>query len=419
MNRAALVLLALTAVIILLVGGLVFVTLRLFAAARGQGSRRNEEAGAETAFMAAAMEEAMARLRTREQALAARAEASERLSDEIIASLTSGLLVVGNDRRVRSLNPAGRRMLRMPEADWTGDVRQVLLGAPSLARVIEECLDSGEAMKRRTVPVETRDGGTTHLGVTVSPIGSAAGPHGAICLFSDLTDIMELEEQLRLKDSLAQVGEITAGIAHEFRNGLATIHGYARLLDLERLPPDMRPYVLGIRDETDTLGAVVRNFLSFARPAELVLGTVDTQAIVERAADEIRGEAVSLGGSVDVRGEFLPVQGDDVLLRQAFVNLCRNALEACSEAGVRPHIVVDSVADRAQRVLRVSVIDNGPGVDPAMASKIFMPFVTTRARGTGLGLANVQKIVVMHNGRVSMHSEPGDTRFVVSLPLAE
>jgi signal transduction histidine kinase len=110
----------------------------------------------------------------------------------------------------------------------------------------------------------------------VSPIRDADGAaRGAICLFSDLTDIVELEEQLRLKDSLAQVGELTAGIAHEFRNGLATIHGYARLLDLERLPADMPPYVKGIRDETDALGAVVRNFLTFAKPAELVLGTVD------------------------------------------------------------------------------------------------------------------------------------------------
>ena len=419
MNRTGFIVLSLTALIALLAAGLAFVVLRLFAAAK-QVTRGREEHGAETAFMAAAMEEALGRLRTREQALAARAEASERLSDEIIASLTSGLLVVGDDRRVRSLNPAGRRMLRMPEGEWTGDVSDVLLGAPSLARVIAECLDTGQPVKRRTVRVETRDGGTTHLGVTVSPIGGVAGmPHGAICLFSDLTDIMELEEQLRLKDSLAQVGELTAGIAHEFRNGLATIHGYARLLDLERLPPDMRPYVTGIRDETDTLGAVVRNFLNFAKPTELVLGTVDTRAIVERAADEIRAEAASLGGSVEVRGEFVPVQGDDVLLRQAFVNLCRNALEACSEGGVRPHIVVESVPDRAQRVARVSVIDNGPGVDPGMASRIFMPFVTTRARGTGLGLANVQKIVVMHNGRVSVQSEPGDTRFVVSLPMAD
>jgi PAS domain S-box-containing protein len=221
--------------------------------------------------------------------MTARAEASERLSGEIIASLTSGLLVVGDDRHVRSLNPAGRRLLGMPEADWSGDLGDVLLTAPTLARVIEECLDKGQPVRRRTIHIQTRDDRPTHLGVTVSPIGTVPGtPNGAICLFSDLTDIVELEEQLRLRDSLAQVGELTAGIAHEFRNGLATIHGYARLLDLDRLPPDTRPYVIGIRDETDTLGAVVRNFLNFARPADVVLATVETQPIVERAAEEIR-----------------------------------------------------------------------------------------------------------------------------------
>jgi PAS domain S-box-containing protein len=419
MNRPAFILLSLTAVVAVLVAGLAFVVLRLFAAAR-QMNRGLEGTGTETAFMAAAMEEAMGTLRKREQALAARAEASERLSDEIIASLTSGLLVVGDDRRVRSLNPAGRRVLGMPDADWTGDVHDVLLEAQPLARLIEECLDTGQSIRRRTVKFETRDGRTTHLGVTVSPIGAGSGaPHGAICLFSDLTDIAELEEQLRLKDSLAQVGELTAGIAHEFRNGLATIHGYARLLDLDRLPADSRPYVLGIREETDTLGAVVRNFLNFAKPTEPMLGRVDTHAVAERAAEEIRPEATARGGSVDVRGEFVPVQGDDVLLRQAFGNLCRNALEACTEAGVAPHIAIESVPDRAQRTVRIAVIDNGPGVPPAMATRIFMPFVTTRARGTGLGLAVVQKIVVIHNGRVTVQSEPGggDTRFVVSLPM--
>jgi len=417
MTRTSFILFLLTATLGIVVAGLAFTVLRLFAAAR-QVSRR-EEPGAETAFMTAAMEEALARLRVREQAMAARAEASERLSDEIIASLTSGLLVVGDDHHVKSLNPAGRRLLGMPEADWSGDVSDVLLGAAPLAQVIEECLTTGQPVRRRTVRITTRDDRTTHLGVTVSPIGTVPGTsNGAICLFSDLTDIVELEEQLRLKDSLAQVGELTAGIAHEFRNGLATIHGYARLLDLDRLPADSRPYVLGIRDETDTLGAVVRNFLNFARPSDLVLTTVDTRAIVERAAEEIRTESLSRGGAVSVRGEFVPVLGDEILLRQAFSNLCRNALEACTEAGVVPHITMESVPDRPQRVVRIAVIDNGPGVDPAVAARIFMPFVTTRARGTGLGLALVQKIIVTHNGRVSVQSEPGGgTRFVVSLPL--
>jgi PAS domain S-box-containing protein len=412
-------LLGLTAIVGAVSGTLAFTILRAFAAARDLAGRGRDRTGAETAFMAVAMEEAMSRLRLREQALAARAEASERLSDEIIASLTSGLLVVGADRRVQALNPFGRKVLGVSEDEWSADFIEVLSKAPPLAALIQECLDSGRAVRRRTVGIEVEPDRPAHLGVTVSPITDADGNHrGAICLFADLTDIVELEEQLRLKESLAEVGELTAGIAHEFRNGLATIHGYARLLDLARLPADMHAYVHGIRDETDTLGGVVRNFLNFAKPAELVLGTVDARVLVDRAAEEIRGDAVARGGSVEVEGPPAPVQGDEVLLRQAFSNLCRNALEACVEGGVPPHIVIDCTPDPAQPSVRISIVDNGPGVDPKIASRIFRPFVTTRARGTGLGLALVQKIVVTHNGRVTVQAEPGGgTRFTVVLPL--
>lgn len=419
MTKSAYTLLGLTAIVAALAAVLAFAILRAFAAARSMAKGSRTESGSETAFMTSAMEEALSRLKLREQALAARAEASERLSDEIIASLTSGLLVVDADHTVKTLNPAGRRLLGMPDAEWNGDVKDVLLGdvAP-LARVIEECLSSGQAIRRRQVEVRPGDR-ATYLGVSVSPIGEGA-VHGAICLFSDLTDIVELEEQLRLKNSLAELGELTAGIAHEFRNGLATIHGYARLLDLDRLPADTRTYVQGIRDETELLGAVVRNFLNFAKPAELVMGTVDVGAVVDRAADEIRADVAAHGGAVRVRGEFASIAGDEVLLKQALSNLCRNAVEACTTAGRPPRVVLEGTVDRAQSALRVAVIDNGPGVDPSIASKIFRPFVTTRARGTGLGLALVQKIVVTHNGRVSVHAEPdGGTRFTLTLPLSE
>jgi signal transduction histidine kinase len=417
----AYLLLGLTAIVGAVAGTLAFTMLRAFAAARDMAGPGRDRAGAETAFMAVAMEEAMSRLKLREQALAARAEASERLSDEIIASLTSGLLVVGPDRQVQALNPFGRKLLQLPDAGWGGDFTEVLRSAPPLAAVIEESLAAGAAIRRRAVRIDATPERPTHLGVTVSPITDPHGNHrGVICLFADLTDIFELEEQLRLKDSLAQVGELTAGIAHEFRNGLATIHGYARLLDLERLPPDMHAYLQGIRDETDALGGVVRNFLNFAKPAELVVAPLDVLTLLERAGEEIRGEAVSRGGSVLVEGEHASVQGDEVLLRQAFSNLCRNALEACVEAGNQPHILLECAPDQAQRLVRASVADNGPGVDPRIASRIFRPFVTTRARGTGLGLALVQKIVVTHNGRVGVQSEPtAGTRFTVTLPLAE
>jgi PAS domain S-box-containing protein len=369
--------------------------------------------------MAAAMEEAVRKLRDGERAMKARAEASERLSSEIVASLTSGLLVVDRDGIVRTLNPAGQTMLGLPGNRWEGPYRDVLKDAGPLADVLEECLRTARPVVRRAVPLT--GGAASHLGLTVSPIreDSSGETHGVICLFSDLTEVMELEEQLRLKDSLARLGEMTAGIAHEFRNGLATIHGYGRLLELERLPLDYRPYVQGIRDETEALGQVVTNFLGFARPTELALAPVEMAALVERAADEIRADVRARGGDVSVSGQFGRVEGDEVLLRQALSNLCRNAFEACDQARIVPRIAIDGHWDEVHGVLRISVSDNGPGVPDNIADRVFRPFFTTKAQGTGLGLALVQKIVVTHNGRVTVSNDDGGgARFVVTLPAS-
>lgn len=418
MNQQGYLFLGLTAIVAALAAILAFAAAKFFAAAR-EAAKGGAAGGEETAFMAAAMEEAVQKLRSEERAMKARAEASERLSSEIIASMTSGLLVVSQTGMVRTLNPAGRRLLGLPEADWNGSVREVLSSAIPLGDVIEECLRGGHPIVRRAVPLPPAPGRASHLGVTVSPIrDETARAHGAICLFTDLSEIVELEEQLRLKDSLARVGELTAGIAHEFRNGLATIHGYSRLLDLQRLPEEFRPYVQGIREETDLLGQIVTKFLNFAKPQEMTLAPVDMGGIAHRAAEEISADARANGGQVTVTGEFGRVEGDEVLLRQAFSNLCRNALEACVDGKVPPRITIEGMPDRAQSVLRVTVADNGPGVPPAVASRMFRPFFTTKARGTGLGLALVQKIIVMHNGKVTAAtSDYGGARMTVTLPL--
>ena len=409
-------LLGLTAIIGALAAALMFAVLRFGAAAKDTRQQRRGPSG-DTALLSAALQEAVVKLKAQERATAARAEASERMSGEIISSLTAGLLVVGLDNRVRIINPAGRRMLRVPEAASFDDYRQ-LLGEPALSAVIDECLQTRVAIARRRVALPEGREGTTHLGVTVSPLfDEQERLHGAICLFTDLTAVTHLEEQLRLKESLATVGELTAGIAHEFRNGLATIHGYAKLFDLKALPDQYKPYVEGIRAESEALGQVITNFLNFARPAELTLSRVDLRAVCERAADEVRAEARALGGDVTVRGDFSAIEGDEVLLRQAFSNLLRNAVEACTAAALAPVVVIASEVDRQQQVSRITVDDNGPGIDPAARDRVFRPFFTTKRSGTGLGLALVQKIIVFHNGRVAAGTSPlGGASLQIFLP---
>jgi signal transduction histidine kinase len=409
-------LLGLTALVAALIAIVTFSLLRFADAARN--TRRMRSDRGELALMSAALQEAVTKLKAQERATAARAEASERLSEEIIASLTAGLLVSGLDGEIRILNPAGRRMLGISDTASADEIRTALSDL-ALGDVLRESFTTNSPITRRTIALREPRHGVSQLGVTVSPLSDTQSHvYGAICLFTDLTAVKDLEEQLRLKESLATVGELTAGIAHEFRNGLATIHGYSKLFDLKALPEAYRKYVEGIRAETESLSQVVTNFLSFARPAELALSRVDVKGICERAADEIRADVTALGGSVAVRGDFGIVDGDEVLLRQAFSNLLRNALEACIAAHATPDIAILADTDASQKLQRIAVNDNGGGIAPQLRERIFRPFFTSKRNGTGLGLALVQKIIVFHNGRITATtSSSGGASLQITLPI--
>jgi signal transduction histidine kinase len=408
MTASGYALLGLTALVATLVAVSVFAVLRFATAAR-EAKRLASNSGTESALLTSALQDAVTTLKAQQRAAAARAEASERLSGQIVASLTSGLIVVNASRSIEIVNPAARRILRLDDGQLSTE--DVLAKVPSLNEVIVECLDGKAPVVRREITV-TNSGDTRHLGVTVSPLGPTSDAAGAICLFSDLTSVVALEEQLRLKEALARLGELTAGLAHEFRNGLATIHGYARLLNPDVFPHPQRDYIEGIRGETQALGEVVTNFLKFAKPEPLSCVPVELRTLLERAAEDVPAAEVTF------TGDFGTVSADDVLLRQAFSNLFRNSVDACSASQQRALISVDSRADIRSHVIVVSVRDNGPGIAPEALDKVFQPFFTTRPGGTGLGLAIVQKVIVSHNGRVTASNHPeGGAAFTMTFPM--
>src|SRR5687767_12247669 len=351
----SLLLVALFTVVLLVV---VMMRVARMISGRGAAAKRDAESRGESVMLSMALQEALTKLKEQERATAARAEASERLASQIVEGLTSGLVVVDRSGMVQSVNPAARRILGL-ESDRVGaPFRELLVSAPAMSSVISEALEGASPILRRTIALG--QGKSQHLGVTVSPITATDGSlQAAVCLFTDLTAVVQLEEQLRLKEALARLGELTAGLAHEFRNGLATIHGYSRLLDPDALPAPYRPYVEAIRQETDALGQIVTNFLNFARPENISLQSVGLGRIAQRAVDDLRRE-LPAGTTTDVRGEFADIQGDEVLLRQMFDNLVRNAAEACDASGKRPEIVICGDVDADRRLCRVTVDDNGP-----------------------------------------------------------
>jgi PAS domain S-box-containing protein len=375
------------------------------------------------AFMTASMQGVIQKLREQEKELERlhriereRAEQTERLSEEVTRNMPAGLLVVNAQGILSGANPAAEQALGINGLVYRR-YSEALGESSELTRLVAECLAGGKIFRREQVDHRAPSGEARRLGVTISPIRRGNGKiSGAICLLSDLTELAALQEQIELKKHLAALGELSAGIAHEFKNALATISGYAQMIRGEAAEGEISDYAERILEQTRNITHVVAEFLKYARPLEISDEVVVLQTLVERVALEI-GEGVP---SVEVRceGQFRSVAGDEGLLRQALLNLARNAAEACGSAnGGRVVLRGETVRTGESGFQRITVADNGPGIAEGALPQLFRPFFTTKAQGTGLGLAVVQKIIVQHGGQVEARNRPeGGAAFIVTLP---
>jgi len=213
---------------------------------------------------------------------------------------------------------------------------------------------------------------------------------------------------MRLQENLASLGEMSAGIAHEFKNSLATISGYAQMLAQESGESNQQ-FAAKIAAETESLARIVTEFLEFARPHGMSRQIVDLRPVLEDCAQEA-GVDLQLSGTPN-----MCVSGDSVMLRQAISNLLRNSAEAAGN-GTRVKVAVSGSLQKDK--LQVSLADNGRGIASEDLSRIFIPFFTTKSTGTGLGLALVHRIITEHGGSVAVSSDAGGTTFTLSLPVA-
>ncbi|MCI0402015.1 MAG: ATP-binding protein [Acidobacteria bacterium] len=389
--------------------------------------RRNAEPGPE--FAAAAVQAVIARLKEQEielerlrKAEYSRAQTSENISAAVLSNLSSGVLLFGPALLVRQANEAARSILGY--ASPTGlHAREVFQGAgnlrldpsapgptpASLADAVELCLRSGASLRRLEADYTTPSGEKRVLGITLSPVRGAAGEAlGAACLVSDLTEISSMTQQMRLRENLASLGEMSAGIAHEFKNSLATISGYAQMLTAENDPQSTQQFAGKIVSETASLTRIVTDFLNFARPKGLEAEIVELRSLIEDCAREC-GVTLKLDGFA---GD-LALLGEATALRQAFSNLLRNSAEAGRD-GAPVTVVVRAEADG--QATRLVFKDDGSGIPGENLARIFVPFFTTKAAGTGLGLALVHRIVSDHGGTVSVASDTSGSTFTLSFP---
>ncbi len=362
----------------------------------------------------------------------------------LVDSMRSGLVAIDRTGAVAAVNSGACRMLGVARAGLGRPCRHVLRSQPTVVGLLEGALDGKERPSRAELtlePVEAQAART--IGFTLDTVRDEDGSvQGAVLAFRDLTPFERQDEQDRLRDRLATLGEMTAGLAHELRNPLAGMEVLAGLLRrrLADRPEDLA-LLSELVGELRSLSRTVTESLEFVRPVRLSREAVDPVEILEESLALARSR-VPFAGAIE-RGydEELPVVYVDAeQLRGVETNLIVNALEsmaACSRTeghrlalGLRVRAadrgtwaVSDAGADPVglppASELVITVADTGTGVDPDLRERVFHPFFTTKEHGSGVGLSHAQKVVVGHGGALELDGRPGEGAiFRVRLPLA-
>lgn len=332
----------------------------------------------------------------------------EQLNRAILTNITSGLMVVSPEGRIRSFNQAAAKIsgYRLEEV-YDHPVNRYF---PSFALVDHSpafSLQRGEARFRN------RQGEELILGYSASHVRDPQERDlGLLVAFQDLTEVKVLEDQLRRADRLAAIGRLASGLAHEIRNPLASISGSVQLLREDSGIGEENRRLMGIViREVDRLNLLLSEFLNFARPSPLQPESVDVAGLFDELIELLRA-----GGQADKVGferlyaATVTMQVDRQKLRQAIWDLLINAVDAVSAGGT---VRINANAVSGEIVIE----DSGAGIAPEVRDRVFEPFFTTKDRGTGLGLANVYANIEAHRGRIYVvPSELGGACFMIELP---
>jgi len=330
------------------------------------------------------------------------------LHENILESLTSGLLTLDLQGKIISLNKTGRDIL------GEGD-EQNLLGR-DLSSVISGLQASNfSSSQREQIPYTRPDGRTLTLGFSFSDLRDTNRElQGHIIIFQDLTEVKELEERLMTSEKMAVLGQLSAGLAHELRNPLSAISGAVEILKEDMTPTNEHERLIGVAtQQVDRLNLLVEDFLILTMPIQKNKSSVELGKIVSDTVDSftktMRRANIEIVNGI---GEEIYVRAHSYRLKQAVWNLLMNSVDAMPSGG---RVALSSELKDSKVILKFT--DDGRGIEDKIKSRLFDPFFTTKEVGTGLGLAIVQKVIEGYNGEVDVVSTPGrGATFIITLP---
>ena len=350
---------------------------------------------------------------------------TQALATEVINSHPAALVVTDEHGIIALSNRHGQALLGL---SGKGKLPRSVHDVSFLDwRSLMDELDAGTDILERSVDLFISKTSPLPMSISAAKIaGSEDGFAGYLFILRDLAEIRKLEKQVKQHERLSALGNMAAGVAHEIRNPLSSIKGYATYLT-EKVKDDKMAYATGhiLIQETERLNRVVSDLLSVAKPLELRRQPARIETVLEQALRIITPDAEAKGLSVRLHlpqedafsGQHILLDADRLM--QALLNLLVNAVQA-TDSGGNIQVVLENIAqDGGSHFLAVSVTDTGCGMSAQTVAKLFTPYFTTKASGTGLGLTLAQQIVEQHGGEMKVFSRPGEgATFTILLPWA-
>lgn len=345
--------------------------------------------------------------------------------NSILESMHSGVVAIDLDGKVTTFNKAAEKILGVKKGQIVGKFCDLVMpGVRKQKPLLRKAIDGNKDFINNRREVLRFDNKMISINSSVTLLKEADGRViGAVEVFKDLSEIKCLENKLEQAGELASIGEMTASVAHEIRNPLNGIKGFAALLEngFEEEDPRKR-FVSRIVQGVDNLNTMVTDLLVLAKPIKPDLSRNDISEIMSEVVSFAREDIKSSGNNVNIRFNYgeMPVllDCDRYLLSQVFFNLIKNSFQAIpGEGTVSVNINPSQSRRNGNYGVEVAITDDGVGIGKDEQSRIFEPFFSTKSKGTGLGLSLVQKIIKLHDGQIELESTPGmGTTFRVLLP---
>ncbi|MBW1773028.1 MAG: PAS domain-containing protein [Deltaproteobacteria bacterium] len=336
-------------------------------------------------------------------------------SDNVVENMPIGLLAIDGEGKVASFNQTAESVLERPSEVVLGKSADEVL--PNELWALRNRVTDEKRVLEQELDCPLGEGRAIPLGVSLSKLeGDDGMVLGDLILFRDLTEVRALQKEIERSERLASLGRLAAGIAHEIRNPLSSIKGFATYFGerYKNVPEDRKTAEIMVQ-EVERLNRVITQLLEFARPMTVQKKPSPLGPVIQHSLKTIEREALTNDVKIETKlpDEIpqIPMDGDRI--HQVLLNLYLNAIEAMEEGGT----LAVEVANEAGG-LRITVSDTGKGIKGKDISHVFDPYFTTKQSGTGLGLAIVHKIIESHEGDIKLDSEPGKgTRVTIILPV--